>query len=166
MAQLKTSLFQLCITLLPSPVPVSRAHTNTLANSTTAMYQITNRVNERETINEPLQQDVFHLHGSATTLLYLQPQWDESKNSIKTFVWQKEQWMFSWSPSFSFPLSSSPFLFLSPSFLPSLYLSPLCVHRNALLRAQIKETKGAIDKYDSVPIHVCACARVCVIMWE
>lgn len=74
MDQLKTSLFQLCITLLPSPVPVSRTHTNTLANSTTAMYQITNRVNERETINEPLQQDVFHLHGSATTLLYLQPQ--------------------------------------------------------------------------------------------
>ena len=47
-----------------------------------------------------------------------------------------------------------PLFFYSPlslSFLPSL----LCVHRNALLGAEIKETKDAIDKNHSVPIHVC-----------
>lgn len=54
---------------------------------------------------------------------------------------------------FLISLPSPPRLYspLSLSFLPSLF----SVHRNALLRAEIKGTKDAIDKNDSVPIRLC-----------
>lgn len=59
------------------------------------------------------------------------------------FCQTKERWMFSWSSSLSF------------------LLSLLCVHRNALFGAEIKETKDTIDKIDSVPIRVCVCVWLC-----
>lgn len=60
---------------------------------------------------------------------------------------------------FLISLPSPPWLYspLSLSFLPSLF----CVHRNALLRAEIKGTKDAIDKNDSVPIWLCGRVWLC-----